>query len=510
MPRPGSARIRCAFVATAADAFAPVEEDLRVGAAGPGAADRPEVVRPREAHDPLRRHADPLPEVDRDLVLAEPELRVAGEHAHPEPVPVEPHVIADELGRELDRAVLEVLAEREVAEHLEEGQVKGVEPDLVDVDDAEDLLHGREQGRRRLLAAEEEGHERLHSCRDQERRAVVRARHEGSRRAERVALRLEEGAEARAELGGRSHAADCRCGPCLRREASPERHRLFRPPSAVSASATGDCHVTVTGVEFARVSRDRCGTIAAKYQPLAARRPVSSSSAAISSRIFSSERRISRETCICEIPTCWAICDCVSPLKKRRWRIFRSRSSRTRKPGARTARSSETSYACSSVPIDSSGSRSASSSPPPPVESDSELYARPDSSASSTSSSSTFAAFASSAIVGERPSCTVSCSIRRESWTFSSWRPRGTRTDQPLSRKCRLISPMMFGVAYVVSSTPRSRSKRSIALMSPIAPIWTRSSSCSPRYEYRRASERTSDMYCSISCSRAARSPCSW
>ena len=37
----------------------------------------------------------------------------------------------------------------------------------------------------------------------------------------------------------------------------------------------------------------------------------------------------------------------------------------------------------------------------------------------------------------------------------SSWRPRGTRTAQPLSRKWRLISPMMFGVAYVVSSTPR-------------------------------------------------------
>ena len=34
-----------------------------------------------------------------------------------------------------------------------------------------------------------------------------------------------------------------------------------------------------------------------------------------------------------------------------------------------------------------------------------------------------------------------------DSWTFSSWRPRGTRTDQPLSRKWRLISPMMFGVA---------------------------------------------------------------
>ena len=40
----------------------------------------------------------------------------------------------------------------------------------------------------------------------------------------------------------------------------------------------------------------------------------STSSAAISARIFSSERRISRDTCICEIPICCAICDCVRPL----------------------------------------------------------------------------------------------------------------------------------------------------------------------------------------------------
>src|SRR5204863_9808667 len=179
------------------------------------------------------------------------------------------------------------------------------------------------------------------------------------------------------------------------------------------------------------------------------------SSLAISSRIFSSERRISRDTCICEIPTCCAIWDCVSPLKKRRWRIVRSRSSRTRKPGARIARSSETSYSCSSVPRDSSGSRSPSSSWPGPAESDSELYARPLSSASSTSSSETSAAFASSGIVGERLNWTVSSSSRRESWRFSSCRPRGTRTDQPRSRKWRLISPMMFGVAYVVRSSPR-------------------------------------------------------
>jgi len=38
-----------------------------------------------------------------------------------------------------------------------------------------------------------------------------------------------------------------------------------------------------------------------------------SGSGTISSRIFSSERRIRRETCICEMPTCHAICDWVSP-----------------------------------------------------------------------------------------------------------------------------------------------------------------------------------------------------
>src|SRR5204863_154790 len=120
-----------------------------------------------------------------------------------------------------------------------------------------------------------------------------------------------------------------------------------------------------------------------------------------------------RETCICEMPTCWAICDCVSPSKNRRWRILRSRSSSTLNPGASTARSSDTSYWCSTSPSDSSGSSSSPSSVPPPVDSESEEYARPDSSASSTASSSTPAAFASSGIVGERPSRTLSLSDTR-------------------------------------------------------------------------------------------------
>src|SRR5206468_2918022 len=130
---------RRALGAAAADVDAPVVEDLRVRPAWPRAADRPEVVRAVEPHDPLGRHPGPLPGRDGDLVLAEPELRVPREDAHPDPVEVELHVLEHELPGEVDRAVLEVLAEREVAEHLEEGQVVTVEADLLDVRRAEDL-----------------------------------------------------------------------------------------------------------------------------------------------------------------------------------------------------------------------------------------------------------------------------------------------------------------------------------------------------------------------------------
>ncbi len=180
---------------------AEVVVDLRVGTARPGPTDRPEVLRARQRNDPLGRQPDLLPEPDRHLVRAELQLRVAGVDARPDPVPVELQPLADELRRVLDRAVLEVLAEREVPEHLEEGQVVGVEPDLVDVRRAEALLRGRRQRRRRRLAAEEEGHLGLHPGRGQQGRMVVRARDQGVRRAAQVTLLLEEGQEAFTDLG---------------------------------------------------------------------------------------------------------------------------------------------------------------------------------------------------------------------------------------------------------------------------------------------------------------------
>src|SRR5581483_8185291 len=85
----------------AAGRFAPVPVDLGVGPARPRAAARPEVLRRRQPDDPLRRHADLLPELDRDLVGAEAELGVAGVYADPEPVPVELEAVADPIAPSL-------------------------------------------------------------------------------------------------------------------------------------------------------------------------------------------------------------------------------------------------------------------------------------------------------------------------------------------------------------------------------------------------------------------------
>ncbi len=170
----------------------PVVVDLGVRAAGPGATHRPEVLGRRQRHDSLRRHADLFPEVDRHLVWAELQVGVACMDAHPDAVPVEPQPLANELRRQLDRARLEVLPEREVAEHLEERQVVGVEPDLVDVGRPEHLLHRGRQRRRGRLETEEIGHLRLHPCAREQRRAIVGARHERRRGAAQMTLLLEE------------------------------------------------------------------------------------------------------------------------------------------------------------------------------------------------------------------------------------------------------------------------------------------------------------------------------
>ena len=124
---PGPARGVAAGVALAA-----VVEDLRALAARAGLGRLPEVVL-AEPHDPLGRDPDALPGRDRDGVLVEREHRVALVDGRPEAVWLELHHLRDELPGIVDRLVLEVVAEREVAEHLEERAVPLGAADVVEV-----------------------------------------------------------------------------------------------------------------------------------------------------------------------------------------------------------------------------------------------------------------------------------------------------------------------------------------------------------------------------------------
>ena len=69
-----------------AELDAAVEVQLRAGAARSGRPRLPEVLRARALDDPLARHADLEPRLDRLLVRAQAELVVAREHRDPDVV----------------------------------------------------------------------------------------------------------------------------------------------------------------------------------------------------------------------------------------------------------------------------------------------------------------------------------------------------------------------------------------------------------------------------------------
>ena len=58
---------------------------------------------------------------------------VAGEDGHVEPVRIDAPHLGEQLPRPLDRLGLEVVAERPVAEHLEEGVVVVVSADVLEI-----------------------------------------------------------------------------------------------------------------------------------------------------------------------------------------------------------------------------------------------------------------------------------------------------------------------------------------------------------------------------------------
>ena len=111
---------------SAPDMLAAVDEDLRARTARTGIAHRPEIVRGRNADDAIVREArDLLPETKRLVVVV-----VDGDQ---QLVLLQPEILRDQVPGELDRALLEVVAEREIAEHLEKGEMARGVADIVEV-----------------------------------------------------------------------------------------------------------------------------------------------------------------------------------------------------------------------------------------------------------------------------------------------------------------------------------------------------------------------------------------
>ena len=171
----------------AGDVLALIDEDLRARPARPGVAHLPEIGAGRDADDPLVREAgDLLPQVESVIVID-----VDG---HEELVLVQPELLGDQLPGELDRLFLEIVAEGEVAEHLEEGVMPGGIADIVEIvvlaAGAHALLRGRRTRKRRLRSTGEIVLELDHAGVGEHQRRVV-ARHERARRHQRMAVLLE-------------------------------------------------------------------------------------------------------------------------------------------------------------------------------------------------------------------------------------------------------------------------------------------------------------------------------
>ena len=109
-----------------------VVEDLRAGPTRAGDAHLPEVVPVSSLH-PVGRDADPVDPDRLGIVVGEV-------HGEPQALRVEPEALGHQLVGPRDRLLLEVVPKREVAQHLEEGEVSGGGADDVDVLGAEALL----------------------------------------------------------------------------------------------------------------------------------------------------------------------------------------------------------------------------------------------------------------------------------------------------------------------------------------------------------------------------------
>ncbi len=185
----------------AGNVLAMVVEDLRARAARAGVAHRPEIVGGRDADDPpLRQAGDLLPQVEGLVVL--------GIDGDGQPLRRNLELLGDQIPGELDGAVLEVVAEREIAEHLEERVMPRRVADIVEVvmlaAGAHAFLRGHGARIGALLEAGEDVLELHHPGIGEHQRGVV-ARHERRRRHDLVTVGREVIEECRSDLVDAAH-----------------------------------------------------------------------------------------------------------------------------------------------------------------------------------------------------------------------------------------------------------------------------------------------------------------
>ena len=152
----------------------------------------PEVVLLAELKDALGGDADLLVPNLKGVVVGRGGL-ISGEDGGVEPLRVQAHPVGagEELPRPVDGVPLEVVAEREIAQHLEIGAVAGGVADVLNVAGADALLAGTDAVAGGLLLAGEPGLHGGHAGVDEQQAGVVLG-DEGETAKAQMALALKE------------------------------------------------------------------------------------------------------------------------------------------------------------------------------------------------------------------------------------------------------------------------------------------------------------------------------
>ena len=156
-----------AIGAAATHMLALVEVQLGAGTAGAGGAGAPEVVVFAQTGDVAFVHTQALPDLDGLVIVLE--------DGEVEPIHGKFQLVHGEVERPLAHLLLEILAEAEVAQHLEEAQMAAVGADDVDVVGADALLDGRgtDIGGFQMLLLEEVGLELDHARTGEQQAGIV-------------------------------------------------------------------------------------------------------------------------------------------------------------------------------------------------------------------------------------------------------------------------------------------------------------------------------------------------